>query len=240
MDYFRGLAILEVVLHHSSGAARRYAEDGSTVLLFLNILNRVLHFAVPGFLFLSAAVLTRSLLAKPDYKRYFWRRVVRGAWPYVLWTLLYLLWSAWLGDRPWNELLRPDKWQLWLGYGKGNYHLYFLLVALESYVLLPLLLPLARARIRISAALALGLAVQIGIYWANKYLVATQLPGVHGAVVSGPGGAGRGGGRALERISGLVEAAAQPGAAAHRRRAGRAPADGAGLSRRYAGESLAL
>jgi len=176
VDYFRGLAILEVVLHHSSGAARRYAEDGSTVLIFFNILNRVLHFAVPGFLFLSAAVLTRSLLARPDYGRYFWRRVVRGAWPYVLWTLLYLSWSAWLGDRPWNELLKPDKWQLWLGYGKGNYHMYFLLVALESYALLPLLLPLARARIRISAALALGLAVQVGIYWANKYYLHLTYP----------------------------------------------------------------
>lgn len=176
VDYFRGLAILEVVLHHASGAARRYAEDGSTALLFLNILNRVLHFAVPGFLFLSAAVLTRSLLAKPDFGHYFWRRVVRGAWPYLLWTVLYLLWSAWLGDRPWDDLLKPDKWQLWLGYGKGNYHLYFLLVALESYLLLPLLLPLARARIRISAALALGLAVQVGIYWANKYYLHLLYP----------------------------------------------------------------
>ncbi|WP_161882129.1 acyltransferase [Deinococcus alpinitundrae] len=195
VDYFRGLAILEVVLHHSSGAARRYAEDGSSVLLFFNILNRVLHFAVPGFLFLSAAVLTRSLLARPDYGRYFWRRIVRGAWPYLLWTLLYLVWSAWLGDRPWDDLLKPDKWQLWLGYGKGNYHLYFLLVALESYVLLPLLLPLSRARIRISAALALGLAVQIGIYWANKtwwqlsYPASTVLwylaPVVLGAAVGG-------------------------------------------------------
>ncbi|AWN24549.1 acyltransferase [Deinococcus irradiatisoli] len=168
VDYFRGLAILEVVLHHSSGAARRYAEDGSAVLIFLNVLNRVLHFAVPGFLFLSAAVLTRSLLARPDFGRYVWRRVVRGAWPYLLWTLLYVAWSAWLGDRPWNDLLRPDKWLLWLAYGKGNFHLYFLLVALQTYLLLPFLLPLARRRLRLSAALGLGLAVQVGVYWLNK------------------------------------------------------------------------
>ena len=168
VDYFRGLAILEVVLHHASGAARGYAPDGSAALIVLTVLNRVLHFAVPGFLFLSAAVLTRSLLSRPHYGRYFWRRVVRGAWPYLLWTVLYLIWSAWLGDRPWAELLRPDKWQVWLLYGKGNYHLYFLLVALQSYVLLPLLIPLARTKLRISAALALGLAVQVGVYWANK------------------------------------------------------------------------
>ncbi|AZI43510.1 acyltransferase [Deinococcus psychrotolerans] len=176
VDYFRGLAILEVVLHHSSGAARDYAADGSAALLFLTVLNRVLHFAVPGFLFLSAAVLTRSLLKSPNFGRYFWRRVVRGAWPYLLWTVLYLLWSAWLGDRPWDDLLKPEKWQLWLGYGKGNYHLYFLLVALESYVVLPFLLPLARGRLRISAALGLGLAVQIGIYWLNKYALHLLYP----------------------------------------------------------------
>lgn len=176
VDYFRGLAILEVVVHHCSGAARRYAEDGSTVLLFLNVLNRVLHFAVPGFLFLSAAVLTRSLLSKPNFGRYVWRRVVRGAWPYLLWTALYVAWSAWLGDRPWDDLLNAGKWQLWLSYGKGNYHLYFLLVALQSYLLLPFLLPLARAKLRISAALALGLVVQVGIYWANKYSLQLLYP----------------------------------------------------------------
>ncbi len=176
VDYFRGLAILEVVLHHSSGAARDYAEAGSSTLIFLNILNRVLHFAVPGFIFLSAAVLTRSLLAKPNFGRYFWRRVVRGAWPYLLWTTLYLVWSAWLGDRPWSDLLRAEKWQLWLSYGKGNYHLYFLLVALQSYVLLPFLLPLARKRLRISAALALGLGAQVGIYWFNKFYLHLPYP----------------------------------------------------------------
>ena len=168
VDYFRGLAIVEVVLHHASGAARDYAPEGSGALLALSIINRVLHFAVPAFLFLSAAVLTRSLLREPDFGRYFSRRVVRGAWPYLLWTLLYVIWSAALGDRPWSELFSAEKWQLWLAYGKGNYHLYFLLVALEAYLLLPFLLPLARARVRISAALGLGLAVQVGIYWANK------------------------------------------------------------------------
>lgn len=92
VDTFRGLAILEVVTHHASGMALRYVEAGSAVYLALLVLNRTLHFAVPAFLFVAAVLLARSLLRQTDWRRYFLRRVTRGAWPYVLWSGLYILW----------------------------------------------------------------------------------------------------------------------------------------------------
>ncbi|MEF2277900.1 acyltransferase [Deinococcus sp. YIM 134068] len=176
IDTFRGLTILEVVGHHATGMALRHAEVGSTTHDLLLILNRTLHFAVPAFVFLSAVVLTRSLLRHFEPGRYFWRRLTRGGWPYLLWSALYALWYVWTGQRAPETLTDPDRWHDWLLYGKASYHLYFLLVALEVYLVLPLLLPLARRKPSITAALILGLVVQLGLYLLNREVLRLPFP----------------------------------------------------------------
>lgn len=176
VDTFRGLTIMEVVAHHTSGVALRHAEAGSLAHELLLILNRTLHFAVPAFVFLSAVVLTRSLLKKFDLRRYFTRRVTRGAWPYLLWSGLYGVWYVATGQRPPEVLTDPERWSFYLLNGKASFHLYFLLVALEVYLLLPLLLPLARRRPAIGLMLALGLAAQLGAYFLNREVLALRFP----------------------------------------------------------------
>lgn len=176
IDTFRGLTILEVVGHHASGMALRHAEAGSLTHEALLILNRTLHFAVPAFVFLSAVVLTRSLLKRFDPARYFWRRLTRGAWPYLLWSGLYIGWYVWTGQRTPDTLTDPARWRDWLLYGKASFHLYFLLVALEVYVVLPFLLPLARRKPSITAALLLGLAAQLGLYLLNREVLRLPFP----------------------------------------------------------------
>ena len=168
IDVFRGLTITEVVLHHASGVALRHLTPGSQMYELVALVNRTLHFAVPAFVFLSAVVLTRSLLKRFKPGQYFWRRLTRGAWPYLLWSGLYMLWYVWTGQRPVSTLTDPDKVTLYLLYGKASYHLYFLLVALQVYVLIPLLLPLARLKPSISLTLVVGAAVQMGAYFLNR------------------------------------------------------------------------
>ncbi|WP_034384553.1 acyltransferase [Deinococcus sp. YIM 77859] len=176
IDTFRGLTILEVVGHHATGMGLRHAEVGSATHDVLLLLNRTLHFAVPAFVFLSALVLTRSLLKRFRPGRYFWRRLTRGGWPYLLWSALYALWYVWTGQRAPETLTDPERWRDWLLYGKASYHLYFLLVALEVYLLLPFLLPLARRRPSITAALLGGLLVQLGLYSLNREVLRLPFP----------------------------------------------------------------
>ncbi|MFC4453946.1 acyltransferase [Deinococcus sonorensis] len=176
IDVFRGLTILEVIGHHASGMALRHATPESGLHALLTVLNRSLHFAVPAFMFLSAMILTRSLLRRFDAGRYFSRRLLRGGWPYVLWTGVYAVWYVWTGLRPAEHLADPQRWTLWLLYGKASYHLYFLLVALQLYVVLPLLLPLARRRPTLPLAFALGLALQLGLYLLNREALRLPFP----------------------------------------------------------------
>ena len=176
IDTFRGLTILEVVGHHATGMGLRNADVGSTTHDLLLVLNRTLHFAVPAFVFLSALVLTRSLLRSFDVRRYFWRRLTRGGWPYLLWTALYAWWYVRTGQRAPETLTDLERWRDWLLYGKASYHLYFLLVALEVYLVLPLLLPLARRRPSITLALVGGLAAQLGLYLLNREVLRLPFP----------------------------------------------------------------
>jgi peptidoglycan/LPS O-acetylase OafA/YrhL len=176
IDVFRGLTITEVVLHHTTGMALRYLSPGTLSHDAVTVLNRTLHFAVPAFVFLSAVVLTRSLLRRFEPRRYFWRRLTRGGWPYLLWSALYMLWYVLSGQRPPETLTDPDRWWFYLSNGKASYHLYFLLVALEVYLVLPLLLPLARRRPGITAALLTGLGLQLGAYFLNREVLRLPFP----------------------------------------------------------------
>lgn len=176
IDVFRGLTILEVVAHHTTGVALRYVTGGSLLHEVLIYINRILHFAVPAFVFLSCVVLTNSLLKKFTPGRYYWRRLTRGGWPYLLWSGLYMLWYVWTGQRPPETLTSPERWWFYLANGKASYHLYFLLVALQVYLILPLLLPLARRRPYITLALLGGAALQFGAYLLNREVLHLTFP----------------------------------------------------------------
>lgn len=176
IDVFRGITILEVVTHHSSGMALRYLAPDTPAHEIVMIINRTLHFAVPAFVFLTSVILTKSLLAKFSPSRYFVRRLIRGAWPYVLWSALYIAWYVWTNQRPSESLLNWEQWQFYLLNGKASYHLYFLLVALEVYVLLPFLLPLARYRPSIGQMLFLGFSLQMGIFFINREYLNMPFP----------------------------------------------------------------
>ncbi|WP_309573175.1 acyltransferase, partial [Deinococcus sp.] len=176
VDTFRGLTILEVIIHHSTGVALRHLPRDSVFYLAAEIINRTLHFAVPAFVFLSALVLTRSLLRRYNLRRYAFRRSLRAAWPYVLWTALYALWYVWTGQREPTSIHDPAQWRSWLLYGKASFHLYFLLIALEVYAVLPLLVLVARRRPRIADTLLVGIPLQVGIYFLNRHVLHLQYP----------------------------------------------------------------
>ncbi|MFN4032250.1 MAG: acyltransferase [Fimbriimonadales bacterium] len=164
VEIFRGLAILEVVFHHASGRYLRVLDPEGGAWLALAILNRTLHYAVPAFLMMTAFVLMRSLLREFNLKRYAANRLLRALLPYLLWSGLYLVYCTYL-------LSAPPSWLRWADYlfwGKAYFHLYFLAVAMQLYVLLPLLLPVARRRPPFWAVLIAIVALTMAVYGFNR------------------------------------------------------------------------
>jgi peptidoglycan/LPS O-acetylase OafA/YrhL len=178
IDLFRGLAILEVVLHHVTSYAMRQLPGDSVALFLVQILNRTMHFAVPGFLLMTALVFTRSAMRGPlDLKRYYSGRTIKTLLPYLAWTFLYGIFRYTLKSLPLESLLDPEQWWLWIRTGKAYYHLYFLWVALQFYALFPFALAFFRKRWPLGRTLLVLVAAQLLIYWLNRLVLRVPSPG---------------------------------------------------------------
>lgn len=164
VEVFRGLAILEVVFHHTSGRFLGTLDREGFAWLVMAVLNRTLHYAVPAFLMMTALVLTAALLRQFRLGRYAANRALRALLPYLLWSGVYLVY------RYYAFCMSPE-WSRWMDYllwGKAYYHLYFLAVAMQLYLLLPLIAPAARLRPPFWAVLIMIIALTLAVYWFNR------------------------------------------------------------------------
>lgn len=170
LDVCRGIAILVVVFIHVSGHFLPALHPRHTAPYpgwwWLAVPNQAAQWAVPCFLMLSALVNARSV-AGGDLSRYARRRVQTALLPYVFWSLFYVAVSVLVNHQP-----RPGVHTLLtlLQTGKAWYHLYFFVLVLEMYVLLPLLVPVFKRRPPFWTV-ALGAALsQTGIYLLNRFV----------------------------------------------------------------------
>jgi len=176
VDVFRGLAIIEVVVHHVSGMALRHVGSDTAASFWLLGVNRTLHFAVPAFLFMSALILTRAALANFEPGAYYKKRLLKSARPYLVWTVLFVLFRVATEQDPPSVLTQPERWFVWLAYGKGYFHLYFLAIALQLYLLLPLLLPAWRRVRSLAGVVVVGVVVQGAVYVLNREFIHFRFP----------------------------------------------------------------
>ena len=144
------------MVHHILGVAmRKFAEPESTAWWTMATLSQILHFAVPVFLFVSAILLTRSLVKHhpADWKSYATRRLRRTVVPFLIWTTIYVAFRiavvttpsdlGTVADRA-RSLLAPPMLAAYLLWGKAYFHLYFFAVLIQLSIALPLLIPAVR------------------------------------------------------------------------------------------------
>lgn len=146
------------------------------------VLNQATRNAVPFFVIMSG-----FLLYYLDRQRwlgigaFFRKRFGRVLWPYLLWTLIYYLLSnhylgvAWSGWQNWVLQLGQH-----LLHGTGFFHLYFLVIIFQLYLLYPLLRIWVKrqAAFALVISLLLSLAGQSAVYLQEMQLV--TLPPLNG------------------------------------------------------------
>lgn len=129
----------------------------------------LLHFTREVFFWLTAFVLALSYLKRPVPLRRFWpRRFLLVGVPYLTWSVIYFLaphiraWDLQLSDLP----------QLGLDIITGSawYHLYFLLVTMQVYLLHPVIQWVVQKTARHHVALLAVLGVyQLALTWLYQY-----------------------------------------------------------------------
>jgi len=137
------------------------------------------HFTREVFFALTTFVLVYTAKGRPP-------RPWRATWPrrFLLVGVPYLVWSAVYVAYSWSTSPKGDGWALLLRYlqslvvGDGGYHLYFLLVTMQVYLLMPLILRFVAATRRHHVlVLAIALVAQLLVLGVWEYV-----PGVGAAL----------------------------------------------------------
>lgn len=134
-----------------------------------NGLEMLLHFTREAFFCLTGFVLLHQSLGRPMPVRTFWRRrfIAVGA-PYLTWTVIYTGIQTTAGFNSWTATAHH------LGdnilYGTAWYHMYFLLVSMQIYLLFPIIEWLVRRTAGHHGALLVASAVvQLVILTGQMY-----------------------------------------------------------------------
>lgn len=157
VDLFRLLTFAAVIAVHvlASATTLDNVPSGGAQLL--------LHVTREAFFVLTGFVLTFQALRRPTGPWRFWRRrIPLVLTPYLTWTVLYSLLAV-PTRPPGAPVPSVAEWFETVGWnvvsGDGWYHLYFLLVTLQLYLVFPALVALLRRLGAVGHAVVLGVAL---------------------------------------------------------------------------------
>lgn len=176
IEISRGLAILAVLLIHITGLPVREFPPGSPAYLFYVLINRGCQFAVPLFLMISALVLAHRCGGEQlDRRAFYLSRGRQVVVPYLVWTTIALGFRFLVLGETVPRSVNP--WAFWYLCGKGYFHLYFLVIIIQFYLLFPLLQSAwRRCRPGFGTALAVFAAAQVAFYWLNRLCIYEHFP----------------------------------------------------------------
>ncbi|SFB26744.1 Surface polysaccharide O-acyltransferase, integral membrane enzyme [Cohnella sp. OV330] len=174
INLMRAMAILAVVMIHSTSNALVQLQTSSSFYGLYVFLHEFAVFAVPAFIFISGFVLTYNYVGKPlnggtiatFYRKRIWNAVV----PYAIFSLLYFLLKAKFA--PAADWAPKFLGQLLTGQAYG--HLYFMFVIIQYYVLFPILLLALRSGWVRRHIWWIGIAIQWGYYYLNREYIVHQ------------------------------------------------------------------
>lgn len=137
-----------------------------------NALEALLHFTRQVFFGLTGFVLVYAQMRRPRPLAVFWpKRFLLVGVPYVAWSFVYV-WTWWLTSASQHHDLAKlvTTFSQDLVTGSARYHMYFLLVTMQVYLIVPALTWLGRRTFRTQLwALAVALVVQTVVLTTHEY-----------------------------------------------------------------------
>jgi peptidoglycan/LPS O-acetylase OafA/YrhL len=166
IDILKGLSILAVILIHFNG--KLFSSLSLVQKHWLLSFDQLLRFCVPLFVALSGYSLTKKYSSeKINFVSFLKRRVLKIIPAYLFWSaiaylsiILFKTWPGYQDSYPW--------WQI-VFLGKADYHLYFVPMIIQLYLLFPFLLQLVK-KYRVWFLAIAGLFQFAWFWWAGQQI----------------------------------------------------------------------
>ncbi|MDB5055274.1 MAG: acyltransferase 3 [Bacilli bacterium] len=173
-EIFRAFAILAVVMiHATSGGVVGLALKSKSHFLF-QLLNTTAYFAVPSFIFMSGVVLFYSYYDKWRFKdilSFYVKRLKFIVIPYIVVSFLYYIFYQRLLTG--TISIHPRYFLSLLPWADAGYHLYFIIIIVQFYLLFPLMMFFVKKFPQVKRHIILiGTVLFLSFYFVNKYYYA--------------------------------------------------------------------
>jgi len=173
LEYIRGLSMLGVVGIHTGAYSLSNPKVNIHLFALLEIVTR---FSVPIFFFVSAfgLFINQDLTSKLNYVTFMLRRSRTVLLPYIVWSLLYMIHYTFI-SRDISIWISPLLYE-YLLFGLASCQLYFLVILLWFYALMPVWRSMVRHIIEHPLRnLAILLLLQIIFNYYSSYLLKADL-----------------------------------------------------------------
>lgn len=178
LEIVRAFAIMAVLMIHSTSEATVDIPLGSRSQVIYLVINKLSNFAVPVFVILSAIVLFYRYYDSWNVREalaFYRKRIQYIVVPYLLWSFFYYVYNQWLPTKDWSGvtidwLQFADK----LRWAETGYHLYFIILILQFYLLFPLLMTAVKywrwfGKYWVVIAFLFQTAFYIYHYWVHSF-----------------------------------------------------------------------
>lgn len=138
-SFIKGVAILGVILIHVTAFSLRHTEPLTEGGLFF-VINQMGRFSVPVFFMISGLLLFHRYYHNDEFLAsvFFKRRGLYIVVPYFIWSVFYLVYS-WLAHPVSAPRTAVETLTVFIT-GEAYYHLYYIVVMVQFYLLFPLLI----------------------------------------------------------------------------------------------------
>lgn len=179
INHLKGLAILAVVGIHTVNLFTSFFPQKSISWNTLIILDQIFRFSVPVFVSLSGFALTKKYLhslSSIRYKEFFFNRVLKLLPLYLVWSLIYYIFSTLIPG--WSGFIQGTNLLKALVLGRSEFHLYFVPMIFQAYLLFPLIVRLVKRNPLICVLLSFVIQVfsylitsKLGFSDQNQYIL---------------------------------------------------------------------
>ncbi|RNC29055.1 MAG: hypothetical protein AWM53_00975 [Candidatus Dichloromethanomonas elyunquensis] len=159
LDVLRVIGFIFVVAQHVVGAYAWREGAAYSDSLILSFLYNFAKPAVPLFITVTAVSLCSAYLGKMNVLKFYKNRFLYIFLPYVSWTIINIYDAQHDGTGSYNNFLGQ------LLAGTGRYHLWYMSLILQIYLLFPLVLWIARQMIKRGKPLQVGFLITFFVFY---------------------------------------------------------------------------